>query len=449
MLRIEDTDQERFVPGAAKELERILSWVGVNPDESPLVGGQYGPYFQSERLSLYTEHVQSLLDKGLAYRCFCSNKRLELLKKEAARARQPNKYDRKCLEMPESELQNRLDRGDAYTVRFLLTPHPESFNDLVYGDITHDVFQLEGDPIIMKSDGFPTYHFANVVDDHLMAVSHVLRGVEWQASTPKHILLYRALGWTPPKFGHLPLIINSDGTKLSKRQGDLHLDTLRRAGNFPEAIINFVTLMGGGFEDKEYSLDTFHSLESLCQKFDLSKVRTNASKLEMERLDLVNKAVLKNMLEDERSRKQLVLKCWEMVEEALDSRGLVSDCLDSDTVERHLMWAAQDRISKLSDIVSEKLIFLWSIPKYSEQVKISKAVITDVHRLMSEIETVDKTVIKTLKTICSKENIKFSILMTDLRLLLTGQTEGPPVLELLQILGISTVCRRLERFINS
>ena len=182
------------------------------------------------------------------------------MKREAARTRQGNKYDRKCHQLSGQEVEERLGRGEQHTVRFLLTPHPEPWQDLVYGAVTHDVYQLEGDPIILKSDGFPTYHLASVVDDHLMEISHVLRGVEWQASTPKHLLLYRALEWRPPHFGHLPLLVNSDGTKLSKRQGDMHIERLVTAGFFPEAVTTFVSLVGGGFEDREYSVDDCVSL---------------------------------------------------------------------------------------------------------------------------------------------------------------------------------------------
>lgn len=230
ILRIEDTDQTRLVPGAAEKLERILEWTGLVPDESPLKGGDFGPYVQSQRLHLYSEAVERMLESGHAYRCFCTERRLELMKRESTRLRVNHKYDRRCLTLSESEIQEKLSQGIPHTVRLKIRPFPESFSDLIYGDVSFNVFELEGDPIILKSDGFPTYHLANVVDDHWMNITHVLRGVEWQISTPKHILLYEALGWNPPKFAHLPLIVNSDGTKMSKRQNDIQVEHYKDQG---------------------------------------------------------------------------------------------------------------------------------------------------------------------------------------------------------------------------
>ncbi|PNF34521.1 hypothetical protein B7P43_G10725 [Cryptotermes secundus] len=190
ILRIEDTDQSRIVPDAVDKFENDLEWVGIVPDESPSVGGPYGPYKQSERLSLYRNQVKSILEKGEGYYCFCTDRRLDLLRREALRARQVPRYDNRCRHLSEEEVKERLDRGDNYCIRFKLMSDEEAFEDLVYGRISYNVALNEGDPVIIKSDGYPTYHFANVVDDHFMKISHVLRGVEWQISTSKHILLY-------------------------------------------------------------------------------------------------------------------------------------------------------------------------------------------------------------------------------------------------------------------
>ncbi|KFM67941.1 putative glutamate--tRNA ligase, mitochondrial, partial [Stegodyphus mimosarum] len=224
ILRIEDTDQKRVKPASVENLYSMLKWTGLVPDESPECGGPFGPYVQSQRLLHYKEKADYLLESGAAYRCFCSEVRLEILKKEAMQNRANYGYDNKCRHLTTAEVDNLLQEGRPYTIRFKISSGPVSHDDVIFGRYTYDVSENEGDFIIMKSDGFPTYHFACVVDDHLMQISHVLRGTEWLISTPKHILLHQALSQQPPKFAHLPLLVNSDGTKLSKRQESLGVE---------------------------------------------------------------------------------------------------------------------------------------------------------------------------------------------------------------------------------
>lgn len=207
ILRIEDTDQSRLVEGATEQLCRDLEWTGMTPDEGPFYGGNYGPYVQSERLPIYQKYIEQLLEEGHAYHCFCSERRLELLKKEAIKTRQIPKYDNRCRDLTPKQIAEKITKGDQHCIRFKLRDCGEAYNDLIYGNYVYYVAQNEGDPVILKSDLYPTYHFANVVDDHLMQISHVLRGVEWQISTPKHLMIYRALGWSPPS-EYLKLISN-------------------------------------------------------------------------------------------------------------------------------------------------------------------------------------------------------------------------------------------------
>ena len=451
-MRIEDTDQARLVPGAAKELECVLRWAGMKPDESPVEGGCAGPYTQSERVPLYQQHAQVLIDTGQAYRCFCTPRRLELLKKEASRTRQVNKYDRKCFSLSKEEVAVKVAAGEASTVRFLLSPHPEPWHDLVYGDVTHDVFELEGDPIILKSDGFPTYHLANVVDDHLMGITHVLRGVEWQASTPKHLLMYRAFGWKPPAFAHLPLIVNSDGSKLSKRQGDLQIESLIAEGFFPEAVVNFVSHVGGGFKDLESqgSLDVCHDLAHLCTRFDLNLMNTNPGRLEMHRLSSLNRVVLKGKVANPESRSKLLDQCLGLVEEKVKVKGLEVDNFSKEEAEAYLVWATRERITTIKELVADDLIFLWALPKdHLQLMETPKSVIEVAQRAILETEAIDKSLVKILKKIGKNSGLKFPKLMEDLRVLLTGKREGPPVLEVIQVLGKASVARRLERYLTS
>jgi len=448
ILRIEDTDQSRMVPGAAGELESILGWAGVVPDESPKKGGNYGPYFQSHRLDIYSKYANELLDKGLAYRCFCSEKRLELLKKEASRTKQHNKYDRKCFNLSHREIEDKLSQRMPYTIRFLLTPELQTFDDLIYGPFSHDIFEIEGDPIIIKSDHFPTYHFANVVDDHLMKITHVLRGVEWQCSTPKHLLLYKAFGWVPPVFGHLPLLMNNDGTKLSKRQGDLHLNKLRSDGYYPDAVLNFVTLVGGGFDEKDNTLDQIYCKEELEDKFNIQKVNTASCKIDMDKLDIINRVLIKNMINCEETKCEVIELCREVIAVKANTLGLVIDEVDNETIEKYLVWG-QDRITKLIDIVGEDFMFLWAIPsKDNTKISLRKSTIEKIVSIIQRGDAIEQSFMKELKNLSKDENIKFPSLMKDLRILLTGKGDGPPILELIDILGPVTVTKRLSRYIE-
>jgi len=442
ILRIEDTDQSRLVPGAAQRLENVLNWSGIQPDESPAAGGQHGPYFQSKRLEIYKKHASDLIDKGHAYRCFCTEKRLELLKREATRTRQPNKYDRRCHGLSPSDIEEKLAQNTPHTVRFLLTPETMPFDDLIYGHFSHNVFDTEGDPIIMKSDQYPTYHFANVVDDHLMKITHVLRGVEWQVSTPKHLQLYKAFGWDPPVFGHLPLIMNKDGTKLSKRQNDLHLETLKSGGYYPDSVINFVTSVGGGFEERDYKLDQVYSLDELITKFDIRKVHTASCKIEMDRLDITNRCVIKDMLKNEQSKIEIVKLCRDVITQKVFELGLHIDNIDDETIMRYLVWG-QDRINKLGDIVGDDLMFLWVRPCKDDMViSIEESTIEKVIQIINETE--EEKIMKSLKKLSKEIRIQFPVLMKELRMLITGKAEGPPITELIAILGAEVVMKRLK-----
>ncbi|XP_053132431.1 probable glutamate--tRNA ligase, mitochondrial isoform X2 [Hemicordylus capensis] len=284
LLRLEDTDQSRVVPGAAEGLEDMLEWAGLPPDESPRRGGPAGPYQQSQRLGLYREATELLLEKGAAYRCFCTPQRLELLKKAALRSQQTPRYDNRCRHLSAKQVAEKMAQGTGHVVRFRLEEGSEPFCDLVYGWSKHEVASVEGDPVVLKSDGFPTYHLANVVDDHLMGISHVLRGAEWLISTSKHLLLYKALGWDPPRFGHLPLLLNPDGSKLSKRQGHVFVEQLAQEGCLPEALLDLVTTCGSGFAETR----TGRSLEELVAEFDVGRIERHSALLDLEKLPEFN-----------------------------------------------------------------------------------------------------------------------------------------------------------------
>lgn len=243
IVRIEDTDQSRLVHGAAEELVQTLDWAGVRANESPQVGGAAGPYVQSQRLPVYREHVDQLLESRHAYRCFCSTDRLARLRKAQSKQGMTTNYDRACLHLSSDDVKARLADGLPSVVRFHVPDGDTTVHDGVRGHVSVHNKSID-DQILLKSDGFPTYHLAAVVDDHLMSISHVIRGEEWLPSTPKHVLLYEAFGWKAPEFWHLPLLLNADRTKVSKRTGDLSVQSLRQQGILAEALVNFVAHLG-------------------------------------------------------------------------------------------------------------------------------------------------------------------------------------------------------------
>lgn len=261
ILRVEDTDQKRFVPDALEKLINILNWAGFNYSEGVyfkdgkfVQRGKYGPYIQSERLGIYKKHAQELLDKGHAYYCFCSPERLEKMREEQLKNKQAPMYDRTCLKLSKEDIAEKIKNNEPYVIRQKInTEGFTEFDDLIRGKVSIKN-ELLDDQVLLKADGYPTYNFANVIDDHLMEITHVIRGEEYISSTPKYIQLYQNFGWIEAKIAHLPLILNPDKTKLSKRQGDVTVEDYIQKGYLKEAIINFVALLGwnpGGGETQE------------------------------------------------------------------------------------------------------------------------------------------------------------------------------------------------------
>ena len=244
ILRIEDTDQSRSRPEYEQNIYTALGWCGIQWDEGPDVGGPYGPYRQSERFHIYKEYVGALLENGKAYKCFCTTEELNEMRELAAKQGGRQGYDRRCRHLTEAEVQEREKAGLPYVVRLKVPLSGECvYEDAIKGRMTFPWADID-DQVLLKSDGFPTYHLANVVDDHLMHITHVIRGDEWMSSTPKHILLYESFGWTPPVFMHMPLLLGRDGKKLSKRKNPTSIFFYRDSGYLAEAFINFLTLMG-------------------------------------------------------------------------------------------------------------------------------------------------------------------------------------------------------------
>lgn len=284
VLRIEDTDRARYVEGAVENLIDTLEWSGLIYDEGPGKDGGYGPYIQSERLDIYKKEVQSLVEKGKAYYCFCSQERLKTLREEQDKNKIQPRYDKHCLSLSTEEIEAKLNSGASYVIRLNVFPGQKVLiSDIIRGEVEFDTDTID-DQVLLKSDGYPTYHLANVVDDHYMKITHVIRGEEWLSSTPKHKLLYDYFGWEVPVFAHLPLLLNPDKSKLSKRQGDVAVEDYRKKGFLKEALVNFVALLGWtAGDDKE-----FYYLNELIQAFRLERVNKSGAVFDIAKLQWLN-----------------------------------------------------------------------------------------------------------------------------------------------------------------
>ena len=292
IFRLEDTDQKRIYEGAENNLATTLEWSGIEIDEGPEYGGKHGPYRQSERLDIYGKYTSLLLEEGNAYRCFCTSERLEKLRNEQRKKGNNPRYDGFCRNISKLEASRRVESGEDYVVRMKIPEVPETMvlNDLIRGIVSIDTSQSE-DQVIVKSDGFPTYHLAVVIDDYLMKITHVVRGEEWIPSFPKHLLLYRYFGWDPPQFAHLPLILNPDRTKLSKRQGDVAVEDFRNKGYLPESLLNFVAMLGWSpSEDKE-----LFTLPELIREFSLERVNKSGAIFDQEKLKWMNQQYIQKL----------------------------------------------------------------------------------------------------------------------------------------------------------
>jgi glutamyl-tRNA synthetase len=289
ILRVEDTDRTRLVEDAVENFKDVFHWLGMEFDEGPELGGNYGPYVQSERLKIYDEHIRKLADDELAYPCFCSAERLAEVRNARIKAGRPPMYDRKCRSLNREQATARIAGGESCVWR-MAVPVGETVKvtDLIRGEVAFESSTID-DQVLLKSDGYPTYHLANVIDDHLMKITHVIRGEEWLPSTPKHVLLYKFFGWNLPQFAHLPLLLNADRSKMSKRSGDVAVEDYRRKGTLPEALLNFVALLGWHPSDDQ----EMFSLAELIEGFSLERVNKAGAVFDAAKLAWMNEEYIK------------------------------------------------------------------------------------------------------------------------------------------------------------
>lgn len=460
LLRIEDTDQKRFVPDSLEKLIKIINWAGFEYSEGVYLEdgkfvqkGDFGPYIQSERMEIYKKYAQELIDNGTAYYCFCDAERLEKMRQEQTEKKQAPMYDRTCLKLSPEEVQQKIAAGEKYVIRQKIdTEGVTKYHDIIRGEIEFKN-ELLDDQILMKSDGYPTYNFANVVDDHLMEISHVMRGEEYVSSAPKYVQLYNNFGWEVPELIHLPLLLNSDRSKLSKRQGDVSVEDYIKNGYLREAIINFVALLG--WNPGEGSTQEIFSFEELQKVFDISRVHKAGAVFDLKKLDWLNAQYIKKLTLDELYQKSLeyfaqkeFYQSWNMEHGTWSMEQKMEFLKKVLTVE-------QERLVKLSEVGENNQFFFTDIEydkdmlrwknMSDEDLKLSLEKSKYVLEKISEEEW-KKEIIE--EKLFAAAGDKKGDLLWPLRVALSGAQKSPSPMELAWVLGKSESLKRLNNALN-
>jgi glutamyl-tRNA synthetase len=450
VLRIEDTDRARFVATSEQEIFNSLRWLGLTWDEGPDVGGPLGPYRQSERTEIYRQHVDILLANGTAYRSFETPEELDDLRKRQVAAKLPPRYDGAHRELTQAQIDAFLAEGRAFVVRMKVPPHSvdnttsTTFRDELRGDITFEHNNVD-DQVLMKSDGFPTYHLANVVDDHLMQITDVIRAEEWISSTPKHVLLYRAFGWELPRFWHMPLLRNLDKSKISKRKNPVSLIYYRQAGFLPQAVINFLGLMGGGMPAsgaeetaaKSSEVDIF-TLPDMVSRFDVKNIRLGGPVFDLTKLKWLNGEYLRALSP-------------EAFYTALRSTVL------SDTYLQQIALLVQTRIETLGEFGNLTHFFFADDTLPTAEVFVPKkraleetlAFAAEQLTVLESTEWTTAALEPALKKLGEEKlwSVKENFML--LRAIITGSTMSPPLLESMVVFGKARSLDRVRRFLDA
>ncbi|AJQ95004.1 glutamate--tRNA ligase [Gynuella sunshinyii] len=432
ILRIEDTDQARSTPESEQAILRSLNWLGLRWDEGPDVGGEYGPYRQSERGNIYKKYADELVEKGHAFHCFCTSERLdELRKKQMEEGSNVTGYDGLCSHLSPEEVQQRLSAGESHVVRMKIPTEGQSeFTDLLRGDIAIDWAQVDMQ-ILLKSDGMPSYHLANVVDDHLMKVTHVMRGEEWISSTPKHVLLYQYFGWQAPVFCHFPLLRNADKSKLSKRKNPTSIDYYRRMGILPEALLNYLGMMGWSMPNGEEKFD----FAAMVENFDISRMSLGGPVFDQEKLSWLNGRYIRENHTPEQLAK--VLGEWAYNPEYF----------------MQFMPLVQERIEKLSDVAPLVAFFFSGLPAITpesfasiklEPEMLQKTLQFLLWKLESERHWNKDSIMADVKHIAAALDLKMRDVMAPIFVSITGSTASVSVLDAMEIIGPDLTRARLR-----
>ncbi|MEW8973716.1 MAG: glutamate--tRNA ligase [Tissierellaceae bacterium] len=448
ILRIEDTDQTRFVEGAIENLIESLHWAGIEYDEGVFIEdgkvverGEHGPYIQSERLEIYRKYVDQLIESGDAYYCFCSKERLDAVREEQKIKGLVPKYDGLCRSLSLEEAKKRIANGEEYVVRLKLPQNRDiKFHDLVRGDISINTDDTD-DQVLLKSDGYPTYHMAVVVDDHLMNITHVVRGEEWLPSTPKHVYLYEVFGWEKPTYVHLPTVLNKERKKLSKRHGDVSVDDFRGKGYLPEGLINYLALVGWSPEDNE----EIFSMEDMIHKFTFERVSKTGGIFDKDKLDWVNGHYI---------RSESIDRITDLAIPYLIEAGLI----DGEFAEEKRQW-----LETLVDIVREGMHQMSEVPDkvrfmFDNNVHVeddealqtlkgeyTKTILDAMKQELDNVEEIDEELSnKLMKNIQKATGIKGKNLFMPTRVALAGSLHGPEFSKIIYLLGKQNILKRIE-----
>jgi len=437
IIRVEDTDQARKVEGAEAALFDTLEYYGLTPDEGPRYGGDYGPYRQSERLDIYQKYAQELLDKGHAYYCFCTPERLDQVRKDKQKAGLPPMYDRHCRAIDPAEAAKRT-ASEKYVIR-MKVPDNEKIvvNDVIRGEILFDSGTVD-DQVLMKSDGYPTYHLAVVVDDHLMAITHMVRGEEWISSAPKHVLLYRYFGWNAPVMIHTPLLRNPDRSKLSKRHGHTSAQWYQEAGYLPEAVINFLATRVWNHPDGS---EVF-PLSELIKHFDFANMHIQGPIVDLNKLNWLNGQWIRSL-----NDKDLVTRLTPFMPKGLTPIMLIS-----------ILPLIRDRLNTLADLPDLSDFFV-KLPPMDEKLLLKESKMT-ANELVDYLQSVKDIVSNVpdfspsnIESACRQLQEKLGLkprpAFMSLRLAVTGKAATPPLFDVMSVLGKNEVISRLDTVVNS
>ncbi len=424
VIRIEDTDRTRIIKGGEGQMLKTLKRIGLIADESPEVGGPYTPYRQSERLDIYKKYAEELVIKEKAYYCSCSPERLAKMREEQQAKKQVSKYDRLCSKIQDKIIKEIKEKNLPHVIRLLIPEGQIKFNDVIRGEIIIETKNLD-DQVLLKSDGFPTYHLGVVVDDYLMKITHIIRGEEWLPSTPKHVILYQAFGWELPVFAHISLLRNPDKSKLSKRKNPVWTSYYLDQGIFPEALLNYLALMGWSHpEEKE-----IFPLAEYIKVFDIRDIQKTAPVFDPVKLEWMNGVYIRNM-----KHETLNIKVLEFYKDKDLPKDIILKTIP----------LIQDRIKKLSDYLPLCEFFFKQPKAYEASLDGKKDFFGKVHTELEKVTNWKADLIgESLVNLAKKLEIKNSLFFADMRMVITGKKVSPPLNESMEILGKDESLKRL------
>lgn len=439
ILRIEDTDEERSFDESIRVILDGLKWLGLDWDEGPIVGGEYGPYTQSQRQSIYKKYINKLLENGSAYKCFCSEEEINLKRKEAQKNKKPYKYDRKCLNEDVSQF---IKNGRNFVIRFKVPDGETSFNDLIKGNVKF-LNSTISDFVIARSDGKPTYNLCVAVDDYLMKISHVIRGEDHISNTPKQIMIYNALQVNPPQFAHVPLTLSSNGAKLSKRSGDASFQKYIDEGFLPEAMLNFIAFLGWniGQGDTREIL----SKEELIKEFSLSHISSASATFNLSKLEWLNGKYIRASLPETIVEKTIPFL---LKNKLISQENILSD---KDRISKIIL-LFQDRLKKFSEICELSNYFFLDKIEYDEKAVKKFLKTTNIKNTLEDLlvllESLSEFSVDELKSKIEKyiadKGLKLGLVLQPLRVCVTGRDASPPLYDVLHLLGKEKVLKRLN-----